>query len=248
MPVQQKCFLIFCYKYISVYMMDPSADMKNPRAPNALRNTVLVFALVIGAIKGGQWLLLTCGHSDFFRAYAALVFVGAPFIYLRLANSDISLLGFRGDRVGKDIAAAALFGFPIIAVYVAAWLSYHQLLLGKQVSFQVNVGIILVIVEQACAVSLPEELFFRGFCQGMLSRRKEDRRPGFQIMFSPSVIIPSLLFAAAHFITEPRINRLATFLPALLFGYLRSRYNSIIPCVVVHAAANVAVFILAGSV
>ncbi len=228
--------------------MFSSPNIKNPFAPNPLQNTLLVFSLAIGVIKSGQWLLMTCGHSDFFQAYAALVFVGTPFIYLRFANSDIAWLGLRGDRLGKDIGAAALFGIPIIAVYVVAWWSYHQLLLGENVAFQVNAGIILVIVEQVCAVSLPEELFFRGLCQGMLSQQKEDRRPSFQIMFSPSVLIPSLLFAAAHFIAVPQIYRLATFFPALLFGYLRSRYNSIIPAVIVHAAANVAVFILAGSV
>jgi hypothetical protein len=54
-----------------------------------------------------------------------------------------------------------------------------------------------------------------------------------------AVVVTSALFAAGHFLTDLRVDRLATFFPGLVFGWLKERRGRLVGPVVLHAASNV---------
>ncbi|MBW2262169.1 MAG: CPBP family intramembrane metalloprotease [Deltaproteobacteria bacterium] len=87
-------------------------------------------------------------------------------------------------------------------------------------------------------VALPEEFLYRGFVQQRLGRvlRGRIRILGTQVGWA--VVITAALFAAGHFLTDMRVDRLATFFPALVFGWLKERRGSLVGPVLFHASAN----------
>lgn len=88
---------------------------------------------------------------------------------------------------------------------------------------------------------LLEEIIFRGWVQPSLATRLRHRAlPG----ISAANFITSALFAAAHLIHQAPPQAIATFLPSLVFGYLRERFGTIVPCVLMHAFYNLGYFSL----
>jgi membrane protease YdiL (CAAX protease family) len=97
-----------------------------------------------------------------------------------------------------------------------------------------------VLGSQLLAIALPEEAFFRGYLQTRLT----EAFPATRRVLGAAVSIPALLsqaalFALIHFAFEPRLDRLAVFFPALLFGWMRARRGGVGASMVFHAACNV---------
>lgn len=78
--------------------------------------------------------------------------------------------------------------------------------------------------------ALPEEYFFRGALQPSVA-------PGRPWL---AIGLASLAFAVAHVVFAPGHSpeRLLTFFPSLVFGWLRWRTGSIVPGIVFHALCN----------
>lgn len=100
-------------------------------------------------------------------------------------------------------------------------------------------GLALSVVTQVLAVALPEELFFRGYLQGRMERLWPAKRRLFGAPFGKAILVASAVFALAHFVGEYRPDRLGPFFPALLFGLLRSKTQSIVAPVSYHAFCNI---------
>lgn len=100
-------------------------------------------------------------------------------------------------------------------------------------------GLALSVVTQVLAVALPEELFFRGYLQGRMERLWPARRRLFGAPFGKAILVASAVFAMAHFVGEYRPDRLGPFFPALLFGLLRTKTQSIVAPVSYHAFCNI---------
>ncbi len=91
---------------------------------------------------------------------------------------------------------------------------------------------------------LLEEIVFRGWLQPSLAKHLQHRAlPG----ISAANFVASSLFAAAHLIHQAPPQAFATFFPSLVFGHLRERFGSIVPCVLMHAFYNLGFFSLFGS-
>ena len=88
-------------------------------------------------------------------------------------------------------------------------------------------------------VALPEEFLYRGFVQQRLNRVLTRRVTILGTKVGLAVLITAALFALGHFLTDMRVDRLATFFPALVFGWLKERRGSIVGPVLFHASANV---------
>ncbi len=84
---------------------------------------------------------------------------------------------------------------------------------------------------------LLEELAFRGFLQSWLLER-----PAFARHLVPGIthanLLTSLLFAAAHLFNQPPLWALSVFMPSLVFGFFRDRYNLVWPSVLLHCWYN----------
>lgn len=94
------------------------------------------------------------------------------------------------------------------------------------------------VVIQVLVVALPEELFYRGWMQTAWARTAPGR--GVTVLgarLGAGFLWTQLLFAAGHLVVlQPW--RLATFFPALLFGWLRERTGSVAAPVAFHALSN----------
>jgi membrane protease YdiL (CAAX protease family) len=94
------------------------------------------------------------------------------------------------------------------------------------------------VLGQLLVIALPEEAFFRGYLQTALD---DLWRPRFELLgarLGPGIVLASAIFAAGHMLTEFHPNRLAVFLPALIFGWLRARTGGIGASLAFHAACN----------
>ncbi|HJK96980.1 MAG TPA: MrtC family glutamic-type intramembrane protease [Polyangiaceae bacterium LLY-WYZ-14_1] len=103
-------------------------------------------------------------------------------------------------------------------------------------------------VSQLLVVALPEEAFFRGYLQTRLERAFPPRVRLFGRTWSPgALLIQALLFGVVHLAVDRQLGRLATAVPGLLFGVLRSWRGGIGAAVVLHAASNLCAEVLARS-
>ncbi len=85
-----------------------------------------------------------------------------------------------------------------------------------------------------------EEIVFRGLVLGRLLQVPALAVPRLGIVTGANVCT-ALLFAFAHLLREPWPWALATFLPGLLFGWLRERHGGVAAPALLHVAYNAAV-------
>ena len=88
-----------------------------------------------------------------------------------------------------------------------------------------------------------EEVVFRGLIQHQLYHRKSVFRKQ-QLGVSLANLATSVLFSAFHLINQDPTWAIAVFIPSLIFGYFRDRYDSIFPSVVLHIFYNLGFFTL----
>lgn len=86
------------------------------------------------------------------------------------------------------------------------------------------------VVFQLFAISLPEEVYFRGFLQERLGNNIK------------GLIIASILFSIMHipqFIFHGDVYCLLTFLPSLVMGFLYMKTSNVLPSAIFHFMSNV---------
>lgn len=103
-------------------------------------------------------------------------------------------------------------------------------------SFSLSQFLLLVVL-----FPVLEELAFRGLIQGYLSSFNVFKKRWLKI--SVANWLTSLLFTAAHFIYNPIVLASLVFLPSLIFGELRDRYQSTIPSIILHCFYNLGFFL-----
>lgn len=97
---------------------------------------------------------------------------------------------------------------------------------------------LLLALSQLLVVALPEELFFRGYLWTRLQGRWPAR---WRLAGAPlgwAWILSSALFAVGHVAVDLDPQRFAVFFPALVFGWMRARADSIVPGLTFHALCN----------
>jgi membrane protease YdiL (CAAX protease family) len=91
---------------------------------------------------------------------------------------------------------------------------------------------------QVLMVALPEEAFFRGYLQTALDRQFVTKVRVFGAQVGFGLLISSAVFALGHVLTRPHPERLAVFVPSLLFGWMRARTGGVGAPILFHAACN----------
>lgn len=87
-----------------------------------------------------------------------------------------------------------------------------------------------------------EEIVFRGVLQENFSQITKKTRLTNKV--SDANLFTSAIFACLHLFSHSLLWSLATFIPSVIFGYFKDKYNSIIPCVVLHLFYNLSYFSL----
>jgi membrane protease YdiL (CAAX protease family) len=85
-----------------------------------------------------------------------------------------------------------------------------------------------------------EEILFRGLLQGALARRFP-RQLG---PLSHANLVTTALFVLAHLFAHSPSWAVAVFIPSLVFGYFRDRYQHLLPAVLLHCFYNSLFFLL----
>lgn len=86
-----------------------------------------------------------------------------------------------------------------------------------------------------------EEVVFRGFVQDLLQRWFRQRRV---LSLSYANLLTSVGFVLAHIPYHPLLWSLAVFVPSVIFGFFKDRYNSLLPPVLLHVFYNIGYFLL----
>lgn len=102
------------------------------------------------------------------------------------------------------------------------------------------------VIDDLFVVAIPEELFYRGYIQTRLRDAWPQGRMFFGARLGPAFWLTAVLFALGH-LAIFQAWRLAVFFPALIFGWMRERNNSIIGAALLHGFSNLLVKVLDAS-
>lgn len=102
------------------------------------------------------------------------------------------------------------------------------------------------VIDDLFVVALPEEFFYRGYIQTRLRDAWPRGRLFLGARLGPSFWVTAVLFALGH-LAIFRVWRLGVFFPALIFGWMRERSNSVVGAALFHAAANILIRVLDAS-
>ena len=89
-----------------------------------------------------------------------------------------------------------------------------------------------------------EELVFRDLLQKKLWQTPLNRLSIYCI--SMPNIATSIIFTAFHFLAHPPLWAVSVFIPSLVYGFLRDRYQHVLPAVLLHVFYNGGYFLLFG--
>lgn len=163
------------------------------------------------------------------------------------ALSDLARALWRAAPHGlRELAIAVGVALLVFPPFVAGFYLWHRPTAvftlrwpGEPVSY---------LLTQLLVVALPEEALFRGYYQGRLQSVWPRQARVLGASLSPLAwLCQSLLFALLHVATDLRAERLAVFVPGLLFGWLRAWRGGIGAAVVLHALCNLLADVLARS-
>ena len=98
---------------------------------------------------------------------------------------------------------------------------------GQFLSVLLSVGLLYPVIEELC---------FRGFIQTGLRKVPLLKSSWFGLGYAN--ILTSTLFAALHVFYQPLHMAILIFIPSMVFGYFRDRYNSVLPAMILHVFYN----------
>jgi len=145
-----------------------------------------------------------------------------------------------------ELGVAAGIAAVVFPLYALGFYWWHQPTEGFSLTVPPNIA--SFAASQIIVIALPEEAFFRGYLQTALSDLGQKRCRVLGAELAPGAwALQAILFAAIHFMVDPRPARLAVFFPALLFGWIRSWRGGIGAALTLHAMSNLYSEILARS-
>jgi membrane protease YdiL (CAAX protease family) len=197
-------------------------------------------------------------------ALAVAAFLWSPTPLLERRGQDAHDAGWRFDRWPRDVGLGVLACAVVLPPFALlfwlfvqklphvspAWRSLLAPYVGHAHTLRIHwpeaAGAWLELAGRVlgnAAVALSEEFFYRGY----LTLRFEEQWPArtrlFGVPFGRAALLAAVLFAVGHLL-EPAPWRLAVFVPALLFAWLRARTGTIVAAATCHWLCNVALLLL----
>ena len=166
---------------------------------------------------------------------AGLVFLFLPLEYLYRKKENPAFFGITWKGFGKGLLWAGLLMAVTFPPYIPA---YKWWFARGEFDFHLPLTFWKEIVGFFLLVALPEEVFYRGFMQTRLDSIFKGRVNILGAKVGWALVITAAFFAIGHLV-EPRPDKLGTFFPGLVFGWLRARTGSIGGAVVFHAMCNI---------
>lgn len=236
-------------------MPDPARD-----ARDAGRDAVIAWAVVAVLVTGLVRINITLpaiGHLG--SALVAVLFLYVPVFVAWRRTEDLYDYGFHATPIKRGVITAAVAIAVIFPIFALGYFAFYEVACDSDVlSHLVPHGMcsrygglaglhapaFTSKLAEFCAVqlvvvALPEELFFRGFLLGMLERRFPPKRRILGGGVGLALVISAAMFALIHLPKDGDPRALATFFPALLFGWMRSATGSIMASTLTHAGSNI---------
>lgn len=223
--------------------------------------------ILLGALKHLGAISFIGDHA-YTAAAAAQLYIPIMLIGRRgITRDDLAL---RFGRWRRDLGIASLLGLITLVPFAIGhhfwrlmvmkqrfdpklpepprieWLTGIAPALSDPITLAIVASISAIAIE-LLVVALPEELYFRGYLQGRMEKLWLAKRTLFGAPFGRALFWSSLVFALAHFVGEYQPHRLGPFFPALLFGILRSRTQSVVAPIAYHALCNLMSQVLSAS-
>ena len=127
----------------------------------------------------------------------------------------------------KPYLIALLLPFPV-------WIYFSDM---KDINYlSANEVLMLLIL-----FPITEELFFRGIIQPIIHKKFSKTWHS----ISAANVLTSLLFSFSHLFNHNPFWALSTFLPSMIFGWSKDRYNTLLAPLMLHCYYNAGWFYLA---
>ncbi len=206
----------------------------------AVLEVTAVFAVVIGLCKALDGLrhVPWIARHDLVALGAAALFLYVPLGMLKATGSRPEEFGITARGLCASFGTA--FGFAVLSLpaFVLLFSAYRALWLQAPVRIALPDGWPLLLAYHLFCVALPEEVFYRGYIQSRLHGAMSGRIQVFSTPLGFGWLYGAFLFALGHFVMVQRPERWATFLPGLVFGWLRERTGGIAAPTLFHALCN----------
>lgn len=196
----------------------------------------LLVLVVLGAIKHASAFVPLLADHGFTVAAAFQLYV--PLYLSGRRGEDRAALGLTFERWRADLAVVLAWAAIVTVPFAIGHHYWQSVLFHRSFHFRLPADLLESILVQVLVVGLSEELYFRGYLQGLWEQVLPARRRLFGVPFGGAILISSAVFALAHFVGEYRPDRLGPFFPALLFGWMRTRNRSVIGAILFHAYCN----------
>jgi membrane protease YdiL (CAAX protease family) len=196
---------------------------------------VIIWAVAIGIILIFKLMSSIPFIQENLWGIAGLVFLFLPLEYLYRKKENPALFGITWKGLGKGLLWAGLLMAVTFPPYIPA---YKWWFARGDFDFHLPLTFWKEIVGFFLLVALPEEVFYRGFMQTRLDTIFKGRVNILGAQVGWALVITAAFFAIGHLV-EPRPDKLGTFFPGLVFGWLRARTGSIGGAVVFHAMCNI---------
>lgn len=197
------------------------------------------------------------GHLG--SALVAVLFLYVPVVVAWRRSEDLVDYGFHAAPLQRGLVIAATAMAVIFPLFALGYFAFYEIacngswlehLVPRKMCSRygglagLHAPAMTWKLAEFCAVqlvvvALPEELFFRGFLLGQLERRFPPRRRILGGGVGLALVLSALAFALIHLPKDGDPRALATFFPALLFGWMRSATGSILASTLVHAGSNI---------
>ncbi len=212
----------------------------------ALLEVSLLFILVIGVCR----ILFSFRSIPFISntlpLWAAALFLYVPLLLLLSTKRKPEAWGITTQKFFFALKAALLLSLLILPAFLVLYQVYQKVWFHRPpvpISFPPDWPLLLLY--HLLCVALPEEVFYRGYMQSRLNEAFQKRIRVFSAPLGFGWLYTAILFALGHFLIDFRVDTLATFVPGLVFGWLRERTDTVVASTLFHALCNGTVLLLA---
>ncbi len=230
--------------------------MTLPLPRSAAAEAISVWALCFAGILIGFLIYPPAG-----KLIATVGFLYLPIIAGQARDEDWPEFGFSARQVKRDVLQFLAVGaviFPLFiggyVLFVTAWPRlphewtriFTPYTTVPHFEFRLPPRFAEWVLDDLFVVAIPEELFYRGYLQTRLRDAWPQGRTFFGARLGPAFWMTAVLFALGH-LAIFQAWRLAVFFPALLFGWMRERSNSIVGAALLHGFSNLLIKVLDAS-
>lgn len=223
---------------------------------NAAAEAVTVWAVCFAAI-----LIAFVSYAPAGKVVATVGFLYLPVLAGKARGEDWAEFGFSARQLKADVLqflAVAAIVFPLFiasyALFVWAWPQlprewtrvFTPYTSSPHFQLRLPPRFAEWVIDDLFVVAIPEELFYRGYLQTRLRDAWPQGRRFFGARLGPAFWLTAVLFAVGH-LAIFQAWRLAVFFPALLFGWMRERSNSIVGAALLHGTSNLLIKVLDAS-